>query len=74
MKSAAENDDQARSPAAKRLRRRFIEMKAMIIMGRAYTGATEFRQLCSSSTVQFINFLDHPYPCNAVPPLVARFI
>jgi hypothetical protein len=64
MKSAAENDDQARSPAAERLRRRFIEMKAMIIMGAAYTGAAEFGQWCSSST-----FSDHPYPFNTLAPL-----
>jgi len=44
MKSAAENDDQARSPAAERLRRR-EEMGATIIMDAAYKGAAGFRQL-----------------------------
>jgi hypothetical protein len=32
MKSAAESDDQMRSPAAERLRRRFMEMRVAIIM------------------------------------------
>jgi hypothetical protein len=43
MKPAAKNDDQARSPAAERLRRR-EEMRAMIIMAAAYKGAAGFRQ------------------------------
>jgi hypothetical protein len=43
MKSAAENDDHARSTAAERLRRR-EEMRATIIMAAAYKGAAGFRQ------------------------------
>jgi len=43
-------DDQARSPAAEQLRRR-SEMRATIIMGRAYKGLAEFRQLRSASTI-----------------------
>src|SRR5258705_1143643 len=42
-KSAAENDDQARSPAAERLRRRG-EICATIIMAAAYKGAATVRQ------------------------------
>jgi hypothetical protein len=44
MKSAAESDDQARSPAAERLRRRFNGMSAAIIMGAAYKGMAGVRQ------------------------------
>ncbi len=43
MKSAAENDDQARSPAAERLRRR-EEICATIIMAAAYKGVAAVRQ------------------------------